>query len=450
MTSAVLSVVEITTGVQVATKGMKKARTAANGAPTRRSDAPKAKPRRPERAALLAILDELEARIDTLADRMLERYLVAIPSYRSLPDETLRQVRMVNKTNLVGFIGSLRIGKGPSVEDLARITASASRRAREGVPLSALLAAYRLGSKLAWGEALSLVGTDQARIRAGLELATEVMSWVDEVSGAVAQAYLEESERLWSDREAARRDFVDGLLGGALTHDEVVARAVALGLDPDAPTFVAVVAAEGRTEDEETLRASQHIVHAQLSELKRSKGILAVRRGPEIVVLFPAGNEGPEGLASALGPVLRMAEESVDLRLRAGIGRARELVDLSASYREAAIALSAARAQGTPYAIYGTVLLEELLLRERGVARRLAQTILEPLAGHPELRTTLVEYVQHGPALPSVAKRLFLHPNTVAYRLQRIRELTGRDPKTPQGIAELFIALRAIQLVGED
>ncbi|HEV2685905.1 MAG TPA: helix-turn-helix domain-containing protein, partial [Actinomycetota bacterium] len=99
-------------------------------------------------------------------------------------------------------------------------------------------------------------------------------------------------------------------------------------------------------------------------------------------------------------------------------------------------------------AVYGEVLIEELILRERAVARRLARTILEPLDQHPDLLATLVAYMAHGPSLPAVAKRLYLHPNTVAYRLARVKELTGRDPKSPAGVAELFLALRASQLVG--
>ena len=61
--------------------------------------------------ALNALLDELEGRADDLAERMLERYLAAIPTYRSMPDETLRQVREVNKRNIRGFIRAMRRGR---------------------------------------------------------------------------------------------------------------------------------------------------------------------------------------------------------------------------------------------------------------------------------------------------------------------------------------------------
>lgn len=169
------------------------------------------------------------------------------------------------------------------------------------------------------------------------------------------------------------------------------------------------------------------------------------------MLVFPSKGNADER-AQQLTALVAQAGQGVGAELCAGLGRAREsLTELAASYREASIALAAARAgSGSPLAVYGEVLVEELILRERSVARRLAQTILEPLNGHPDLRATLVEYMRYGPSLPAVAKRLYLHPNTVAYRLARVRELTGRDPKSPSGVAELFLALRASQLVGDE
>ncbi|MGZ6557857.1 MAG: PucR family transcriptional regulator, partial [Actinomycetota bacterium] len=170
----------------------------------------------------------------------------------------------------------------------------------------------------------------------------------------------------------------------------------------------------------------------------------------ELVLVLPSKGTVDEQAGQLTTLAMQASEAGAELC--AGLGRAREsLTELAASHREASIALAAARAGSTsPVAVYGEVVIEELILRERAVARRLAQTILEPLNTHPDLRETLVEYMRHGPSLPAVAKRLYLHPNTVAYRLARVRELTGRDPKSPAGVAELFLALRASQLVGDE
>jgi sugar diacid utilization regulator len=406
-----------------------------------------------EPAPLDAILDELGDRVEAMSDRMLARYQASIPSYRSMPEQTLQQVRQINVTNLTGFIEAMREHRGPGEAELSLIRDSAIKRVREGIPLSALLAAYRLGAQLAWAEAREIAGRgDPERLSAALDLATAVMAWVDEVSGAVAQSYLEEYERISTDREASRRDFIDALVGGELTGDEIRARADALGLDPDAPAGVAIIAIDPGDAGE--VRAAQHQVRGMLDEIRSARGVPALR-GNEIVMLYhrhpdASSNDTAEALAAELRPILGRARAGTNASLHAGVGKLREpLTDLAGSYREASIALTAARAgSSAPVALYGEVVVEELILRERGVSRRLAQ-ILDPLSDHPDLMTTLREYIEHGPALPTVARRLFLHPNTVAYRLSRIRELTGRDPKTPAGISELYLALRATQLVGD-
>lgn len=402
--------------------------------------------------ALRQILDELDGMAEALAEQMLQRYLETIPSYRVLPDETLRQIRAVNQHNIRSFVRALRGGRGPASDELDLIRESASRRAREGVPLSGLLAAYRQGAQLAWTEARRLIGDDPERLKAGLDFATAVMRWIDEASGAAAQSYLAEYERLASDRESARRDFLDTFLAGALTPEEIVARGEALGLDPNTPHAIGIIRVAARPGEDSTLRSAVRRLRTMTAELPFADQSLVVARSEEIVIVFPAAASGDDQMATRLRAFVGIASEAVELRVDGGLGRAREtLAELAPSYREASIALSAAAAapQAT-VAVYGEVLVEELLLRERGVARRLAHTVLDPLRPHPELRTTLVEYLRYGPSLPAVAQRLFLHPNTVAYRLSRIRDLTGRDPKTPSGVAELYLALRAAQLVADD
>ena len=404
--------------------------------------------RDPRANALTEILDDLERITDDLAERMLKQYLESIPSYRALPDVTLDQIRDVNRGNVRGFIRAMRAGRGPSSEELTMIRESASRRAREGVPLSALLAAYRTGAQIAWAEARVIIGDDHRRLAAGLDFATAVMSWIDEASGAAAQAYLSEYERLTSDRETARRDFLDGALGGELTAEEILARGEALGLDIAVPYGVAIVAFAEHGADETLLRNGQHRLRSMAAELPNADRSLVVTRGDEVVLIFPAEGEA-DSMAPHLVSFIERAGGAIGSELSAGLGRAREsITELSGSYREASIALAAARAGSSSLAVYGEVLIEELILRERAVARRLARTILEPLDAHPDLLDTLVSYMANGPSLPAVAKRLYLHPNTVAYRLARVKELTGRDPKSPAGVAELFLALRASQLVG--
>ena len=56
---------------------------------------------------------------------------------------------------------------------------------------------------------------------------------------------------------------------------------------------------------------------------------------------------------------------------------------------------------------------------------------MRPLAdAGPALTETLDAYLDSGGAIEACARKLFVHPNTVRYRLKRIADFTGRDPTT--------------------
>src|SRR5439155_501952 len=58
----------------------------------------------------------------------------------------------------------------------------------------------------------------------------------------------------------------------------------------------------------------------------------------------------------------------------------------------------------------------------------------------PELTDTLDAYLDSGGAIEACARKLFVHPNTVRYRLKRIADFTGRDPTLPRDAYVLRVA----------
>jgi DNA-binding PucR family transcriptional regulator len=93
------------------------------------------------------------------------------------------------------------------------------------------------------------------------------------------------------------------------------------------------------------------------------------------------------------------------------------------------------------------------LLPERALAgdavahRRLVATAIEPVAAAGgELLATLAAFLESGSALEACARALFVHPNTVRYRLRRVTELTGLRPTDPRDAFVLRIALLAARL----
>ena len=89
------------------------------------------------------------------------------------------------------------------------------------------------------------------------------------------------------------------------------------------------------------------------------------------------------------------------------------------------------------------------MLRTSPDAGRLLGELLEPLRAYDaergsDLVTTLRTYVACGFSPTRSAERLVVHPNTVLYRLRRVRELTGRDPQDPDDLVLLALALKQL------
>lgn len=64
--------------------------------------------------------------------------------------------------------------------------------------------------------------------------------------------------------------------------------------------------------------------------------------------------------------------------------------------------------------------------------------------GRQHLTETVASYLDHHMSIQETARALYLHPNTVAYRLSRIRELTGFDPRRPRELMMFWLAGRVL------
>jgi hypothetical protein len=121
--------------------------------------------------------------------------------------------------------------------------------------------------------------------------------------------------------------------------------------------------------------------------------------------------------------------------------------DLGTAGGSARAALAALRAvpawASAPRPVPAADLLPERVLCGDGEARReLVRAVYRPLctAGHA-LLDTVTAYVQAGGSLEGTARALFVHPNTVRYRLRRVAEVCGHSPSTSRGLFTLQIAL---------
>jgi DNA-binding PucR family transcriptional regulator len=89
----------------------------------------------------------------------------------------------------------------------------------------------------------------------------------------------------------------------------------------------------------------------------------------------------------------------------------------------------------------GELLPERALLGDQAAVTSLNELIVQPLqAAGSALSDTLDAYLDCGGAVETCARSLFVHPNTVRYRLKRIAEVTGRDPTNARDAYVLRIA----------
>ena len=90
---------------------------------------------------------------------------------------------------------------------------------------------------------------------------------------------------------------------------------------------------------------------------------------------------------------------------------------------------------------------ERALMGDASAIVALHTDVMRPLAdAGPTLIETLDAYLDCGGAIEACARKLFVHPNTVRYRLKRITDFTGRDPTQPRDAYVLRVAATVGQL----
>ncbi|MCA2222966.1 PucR family transcriptional regulator [Nonomuraea aurantiaca] len=268
----------------------------------------------------------------------------------------------------------------------------------------------------------------------------------DQPFGAITEVVIEEAFAAERRRdERARAQTLLDLLGTQrIAPGEVSAHLRLLGADPGLPTTAMVVARMGGSDDDD--------VPALMYAL--------ARRGRQLVV----GGRSDEGIVLVNGKVSRQALTD-ELRAlvtdRPGMRVAAGISDATASVSQLGEALETAR-RGMESARYGEgpvsvmsvadVDSHELLLAQLPVSVRrsfrehLLGPIIEYDARHgSELLRTLDVFLETCGSWQRTADELYVHVNTLRYRMQRIEELTGRRMSSMRDRTDLYLALRSAQ-----
>ena len=239
-----------------------------------------------------------------------------------------------------------------------------------------------------------------------------------------------------------RRDLVDELLTGT-DEESALTRAVALGYDLLRPHRVLVIEGRARAGDNDTF--FQAVRHAAREE---PAGSLLMARGSQVVLLADSEADW-EHLRCA---VLR---ELGGGRVRIGVGeRCERIADIPRSYRQARLAtrlLAAAEwddrvVRFDDLGVYRLLVgIEDTDEVERFVQRWIGALLDYDRQRSSDLVRTLFHYLDQGGRYEATASALIVHRNTLKYRLQRIRQITGLDLSDPETSFNLQLATRAWQ-----
>ncbi|HEX9889042.1 MAG TPA: helix-turn-helix domain-containing protein [Nitriliruptorales bacterium] len=369
-----------------------------------------------------AVANRVLADLDVIVPRMGQAYRDEIPEYASLPEELMSlEVLRISRRIVEEFFNRAVLGQDLQDTDVRATVRGAGRRRLEmGVPLEAGLHAFRIAGRVVWEVVVEAVRPGEEPALA--QLAAQWIDFVDRVSTAFAEGYIGASHDHLRRLDARRRAIVDALLDARTPGD---ASAVAAEYSLSLAAAYAPVLIGGA---DITARIDALLAVAP-------KDTLAGFRGERVLLLIP-GAVRPASLQS-----LATASASVCVW-----GSPRPVGDgLGDEVRHVGTVLEAARATGHTEGVFGPddLLLAQLLSGHGRVADQLRERVLRPLVERdPDgvFRATLRTYAACG-SVPETAEAEVVHPNTVAYRLKRVKELTGLDPRVPDESTLLVLAL---------
>ena len=268
-------------------------------------------------------------------------------------------------------------------------------------------------------------------------LSTAILYFSREVAFGAAELYAQAAEvrGAWDARLESL--VVDAVVRGE-ADESLVSRASTLGWRSPHAVVVAVGLAPAGDTAIEALRRTA--VKAGLDTLVATQGDrLVVVLGGQSLTDEVAAASIVKGLVPFFGSGPVVVGPVVD-----------HLVDAGLSARAAFSGIRAAVAwPQAPRPVTAADLLPERALAGDGHARRtLAYEVYRPLAtAGGDLLPTLVAFFDSGSSIEATARSLFIHPNTVRYRLKRIHEVIGYSPSDPRDAYVLRLALTVGRLL---
>lgn len=413
-----------------------------------------------------AVATRMQLRLDELAQAMLSVLRDEIPAYAAIDDAaTLEELLQIYRGNLAAVLRALAQNAPLDAEAVALQRGIGRRSAVLGFPLHATMRAYHVGANVTWPvffeELAELSVPGPVANAAVAQMTLRVVDLVGELSGTFSDAYLEAEGELAAAAHRLRRDVFDELLSGPFTSIEPLrARAERAGYRLGEAHLVVIVSWRDRPcgggEPSEASSDAAQVADALRGARAGDGRTLAEARGEEVIAIVPTP---PAGGETELHRAVEQALDSTPWRAAGcllGLGQVeRGMAGIPRSYRQALLAVDAARALGrTGRAMsYAEVLPYLVLMRDPGLGTDIWEATVGPLvrfdADHGRhLVETLSVYLEERGNVVAAAKRLYMHRHTLTARLELIESLSGRSLKRSDDLLLFELGLRAHRLPG--
>jgi sugar diacid utilization regulator len=371
------------------------------------------------------------ARAPKLGEGMADLLCRDIDAYRDGSVVTKDSVRESCVANVTFIFDSLA---GDDDVDVSPAEDTGTTRALAGVPLPAVMTAYRIGFRFMWEQTLAVARQAAIPTESILEATARVFLAQDTFTQAMSSAYRQQLTMQILEREEERSALVEALLSHRITDTQSLWEAADLLRLPTSGPFV-VVAAE--------LPA---IGKLGLPTIENKLSVRDIRSAWRLLPDLQVGivhlrGPAPTDTLDILVDVLHHAAAA-----RVGISPPfQELSETSDALRFARLAVGGKALADSLVAVFDDTPLAVAAVSAPEVMAKIRSSVLARLNALPdEERTVLLDtfqaWVQAGGSANDTATKIYCHPNTVRHRLHRIEELTSRSLSRPKDLAELCLA----------
>lgn len=402
------------------------------------------------RETMLAALAEMELHQSEIASGMVEAILEAVPQYEASPDpKTVEDLTAHVQANVNAFFLCSRLERPPTSEDLSFVHRAVENRMAQGVPLDIVLHSFRIGQQYLWEWVKRWAESGDVGPEVAISLALPTMQYADRASSEFTEVYVRLEQQFLASRGRAESQFLSAAIAGQRPPSRAITTLKNVFPVDGSGNFLVVVVTGLADDLAETIR--QKLL--KIAQADPFISAITMTEERDLVALLSIRPTATDLACEKLARGFSAVAERTGVGLRAGISvRCERLAEVPAGFAEARNAASHAET-GETIMLPTRAAVDRISLAassvgdpDRLIPDKLREFVRADSRKGATLIETLIAYVNHDLNARRTAKALFVHPNTVLYRLRTVSARTGLDYRRASDLLDLVVAIRVLGL----